>query len=45
MGTMNFFLDDLSGSDTALFPLREAGFPGASVSSAVAIIFPVFLIV
>jgi hypothetical protein len=35
----------VSGSDTADLPLREAGVGGASVSIAVAIIFPVVLIV
>jgi hypothetical protein len=48
MGTTNFFLvEGVPGSDAADLPLREAGVPGASVSIAVAvaITFPVFLIV
>jgi hypothetical protein len=46
MGTTNFFLvEGVPGSDAADLPLREAGVPGDSVSIAVAITFPVFLIV
>jgi hypothetical protein len=48
MGTTNFFLvDGVPGSDAADLPLREAGVPGVSgsIAVAVAITFPVFLIV
>jgi hypothetical protein len=48
MASTNFFLvDGVPGSDAADLPLREAGVPGASVSIAVAVAisFPVFLIV
>jgi len=48
MGSTNFFFDDgVPGSDAADLPLRDAGVPGASLSIAVAvaITFPVFLIV